>query len=313
MGEQLPRLLMNLAAVVLVYHHHHHRRQRRHHHYHHKNNRQHLLNNSKLLRLLMKIKAPQLLCDGWLTARPEQSFLRIFFTGYMLPSLPQPSMVNWTSIPIPVLIIQEVYVAALSAFPPPFKALRTNSTKWYLTDTLVVSKVPRPICWSGLRNLTALQLVTNGWLWWKSPVSKSKSSNLNHWTKRFGCGQYSKHFASNHRKFKHNVLNHQCNHYVHKYLYVMWNLLTKKDNTLNQALLSKAPHISICYQGKSKVRKALIQLQISCQLLAFGYLQEKNVRVRNHPHPSFLEREVSPESVSPGKIVNWEGYIPSME
>ena len=227
----------------------------------------------------------------------------------MLPSLPQPSMVNWTSIPIPVLIIQEVYVAALSAFPPPFKALRTNSTKWYLTGTFVVSKIPRPICWSGLRNLTALQLVTNGWLWWKTPVSKSKSSNLNHWTKRFGCGQYSKHFASNHRKFKHNVLNHQCNHYVHKYLYVMWNLFTKKDNTLNQALLSKAPHISICYQGKSKVRKALIQLQISWQLLAFGYLQEKNVRVRNHPHPSFLEREVSPESVSPSKIVNWDGNI----
>ena len=38
---------------------------------------------------------------------------------------------------------------------------------------------------------------------------------------------------------------------------------TKKDNTLNQALLSKASHISICYQGESKVRNALIQLQLS--------------------------------------------------
>ena len=117
----------------------------------------------------------------------------------------------------------------------------------------------------------------------------------------------------NSRKFKHNVLNHQCNNDVHKYLYVMWNLFTKKDNTLNQALLSKAPHISIFYQGKSKVRNALIQLQISWQLLAFRWSQKKYVRVRHHPPPSFLEREVSPESVSPRKIVNGEGYIPSME
>ena len=285
MGEQLPRLLMNLAAVVLVYHHHHHRRrQRRHNHYHqhYQNNRQHLLNNSKFLQLLIKIKAPQLLCDGWLTARSEQSFLRIFFTGYMLPSLSQPSMVNINPHTSPHHT--EALRCGFVCFPPPFETLRTNSTKWYLTGTLVVSKVPRPICWCGLRNLTALQLVTNDWLWWKSSVSKSKSPNLNYWTKRFGCGQYSKHFASNHREFKPYVLNHQCNHYVHKYLYVMWNLFTKKDNTLNQALLSKAPHISICYQGKSKVRKALIQLQIPWQLLAFRYLQdEKNVRVRHHP------------------------------
>ena len=86
----------------------------------------------------------------------------------------------------------------------------------------------------------------------------------------------------------------------------------KNDNTLNQVLLPKASHISICYQGKRKGRNALIQLQESWQLLAFGWSQKKYVRVRHHPPlpPSFLEREVSPESVSPSKILNVEGYIP---
>ena len=180
MGEQLPRLLMNLAAAVLVYHHHHHRRQRRHHHYHHKNNRQHLLNNSKLLRLLMKIKAPQLLCDGWLTARPEQSFLRIFFTGYMLPSLSQPSMVN---------INPHTSPHHTEGLLCGFVCMGGRYTMWYLTGTLLVSKVSRPTCWCGLGNLATFQSITNGWLWWKGPVSK-----------RFVCGQYSKHFASIHRK-----------------------------------------------------------------------------------------------------------------
>ena len=66
-------------------------------------------------------------------------------------------------------------------------------------------------------------------------------------------------------------------------------------------------------RGKARLGRLWSSYKYPDNFWLLDTYRKKNVRVRNHPHPSFLEREVSPESVSPSKIVNWEGYIPSME